>query len=464
MRWLYAIAAASFLPALAFYYVGEEAIFPITSLEMWQSGDWVRQRLFGGNVQHNPLFNWLIIALASLTGWEHVLAVARAITIAATVGTGLVLAWLCRVLYRDRAFAAFAGLVYLTFIDIFFYRGWLAYADPLFAFFVFSAIACLWAACERRGVALLAVGAGSLVCALMTKALTGYVFYGAAALVLLAARRQYRAFLLGPASWAFHVASLVLPLAWLYLLPENAGQGGRMLAEIVDKLGYRGVGAYAVKLVAFPLETLARLAPAALIAAYFVWRRGAAVVEPADTHRRLAFWIVLINFLPYWLAPQSAIRYLMPLYPLAGLVVARVLWRAGAQAVALAQRWLVGLIVLKFVFVLAGFPAYQHWYRGQNYETAARDILAHTAGHPLYTTNVAASGLSVAAHIDILRLPAAPLTFPPADWESGFVIAYAPDAKLGQVARKYRLGGNDLFLVCRGSACGAPAQASPPGR
>jgi 4-amino-4-deoxy-L-arabinose transferase-like glycosyltransferase len=461
LRWLYVIAAASFLPAIAFYYVGEEAIFPITSLEMWYAGDWVRQHLYGVNLQHNPLFNWLIIALATLTGWEHMLAAARAITIAATVGSGLVLAWLCRALYRDTAFAAFAALVCLTFADSFFYRGWLAYADPLFAFFVFGATACLWVACERRSVVVLALGAASLVCALMTKALTAYVFYGAAALVLLAGSRQYRAFLLGPASWAIHVASLALPLAWLYLLPENVGQGGRMFAEIVGKLGYEGLGSYAAKLVTFPLETLARLAPAVFVAAYLVWRRSAAVFEPADTHRSIAFWMALLNFLPYWLAPQSSIRYLMPLYPLAGLVVARVLWRAGAEAVALTQRWLVALIALKFVFVLAGYPAYQHWYRGKNYETTARDILAHTAGHPLYTTNVAASGLSVAAHIDTLRLPAPPLTWPPAEWDSGFVIAYTPDAKLGQVARTYRLGGNDLFLLCRGSACSAPAQASP---
>ena len=147
---LYAIAAATFLPAIAFHYVGEEAILPVSALEMWHRGEWARQLLYGENVQHNPLPNWLIILFASLAGWEHMLGIMRAITIAATVGTGLVLAWLARALYGDAAFAAFAALVYLTLADLFFYRGWLAYADPLFGFFVFGAMACLWVACLRR--------------------------------------------------------------------------------------------------------------------------------------------------------------------------------------------------------------------------------------------------------------------------------------------------------------------------
>jgi len=63
--------------------------------------------------------------------------------------------------------------------------------------------------------------------------------------------------------------------------------------------------------------------------------------------------------------------------------------------------------------------------------------------------------LSVAAHINVARLPQPPLTFPPAQWANGFVIAYEPDPKLGEVAAQYRLGGNTLYLLCRGAACAA---------
>ena len=99
-RLLLLLAALSFAPALAFYYVGEEAIFPITSLEMWHQREWIQQPLFGGSLMHNPLYNWLIIPFAALIGWEYMLPVARALTIAATLGTAAVLAWLAARLSR----------------------------------------------------------------------------------------------------------------------------------------------------------------------------------------------------------------------------------------------------------------------------------------------------------------------------------------------------------------------------
>ena len=450
---LYAVAAATFLPAIGFYYVGEEAIFPISSLEMWYHGEWVQQRFYGANLKHNPLYNWLIIPIAALAGWENVLAVARAITIAATVGTGLVLAWLTRALYRDAAFAAFAALVYLTVADLFFYRGWLAYADPLFAFFMFGAIACLWVSCERRAAGLLVPGVALLTCAFMTKALTAYVFYGTAALVLLAAKREHRAFLLTPASWAAHLAAAALALAWLFFVPGNSGQGTRMFAEILVKLAPTSWPDYLLKLVAYPLDTAARLAPALFVAGYYAWRGGAAASAGRDAHRGTALAILLVNYLPYWLAPQSSMRYLLPLYPLAGLVISGWLWRAGARAVAVTQRWLIGAIAVKLAAVLVVFPYYQAHYRGENYATTARGIVERTAGHSLYTANDAASGLSVTAEIDVLRLPAPPLTLPPVGWKSGFVLAYRPDPALGRVTAEYRLGGNRLYLLCRGAAC-----------
>ncbi|MBI2508682.1 MAG: hypothetical protein HYV99_01380, partial [Betaproteobacteria bacterium] len=409
--------AATLLPAIGFHYVGEEAIFPISSLEMWYHGEWVQQRFLGANLQHNPLFNWLIIALTGAAGWEHVLAVTRAITIAATVGMGLVLAWLCTALYRDTVFAAFAALVYLTLADVFFYRGWLAYADPLFAFFLFAAMACLWVACARRSASLLALAVAALTCGFMTKALTAYAFYGGAA------------------------------------LPDNTGQAGRMFDEILAKLAPAGLADYALKLVTYAFYTAVRLSPALLLAAYFSWQGRGSGVKFVDDCCRTALWMALINYLPYWLAPQSSSRYLMPLYPLAGLVIARLLWSAGAQAISVTQRWLVAAVAVKLVIVLAAFPYYQAHYRGANYATAAREILKRASGHPLYTTNDSASGLSVAAHIDVLRLPDPPLTFPPAQGESGFVITYAPDPKLGKIAADFRLGGNNLYLLCRGAAC-----------
>ena len=168
----FAVAGLTFLPALRLHFVGEEAILPLTSLEMWHHGSWITHTLYGVNVQHNPLFNWILIPLASAAGWEYGLALSRLTMIASVVLTAVVLSGLARVLFRDPAFAAFTALVYVALGDLFFYRGWLAYVDPLFGLFVFLAIAALWLAAERRSVGWLILAVVSVSAAFLTKALT----------------------------------------------------------------------------------------------------------------------------------------------------------------------------------------------------------------------------------------------------------------------------------------------------
>jgi 4-amino-4-deoxy-L-arabinose transferase-like glycosyltransferase len=452
LKWLVFLAALGYVPTLAFYYVGEEAIFPISSLEMWHQREWIQQLMFGSSLQHNPLFNWMIIPFATLTGWEYVLPVTRALTIAATLATSAVAGWLTWRLLRDEALAWFTALVYLTFADVMLYRGWLAYVDPLFGFFVFSAIAALWIACEERRPALIAVAVASLSCAFMSKALTAYAFYGGAVLVLMLAPHRRRV-LLGLRSIVLHVAAVFAPLLWLHSLPANAGQGTRMFAEILLKLTPADGFEYVQKLILYPLETAVRLSPAIPLLLYFAWRKRTTIDPQTAPHLKTASLIALVNFLPYWLAPISAIRYLLPIFPLWAFVVAALLWRAGQPSLITTRQWLAGAIALKFAAVVFLFPYYQSHYRGENYALTARDIMERTAGYPLYTTDVSASGMSVAGYIDTGRLPAPPVRRPPAQWDSGFVIAYSADDALGKTAHRYQLAGNDLYLLCRGTAC-----------
>ena len=452
IRSLMLLAALSFAPALAFYYVGEEAIFPIVSLEMWQRHDWIRQHLFGLNLQHNPLFNWMIIPLAALAGWEYVLPVARAITVTATLATAAMTGWLTFRLLRDGMLAWFAALIYLTLADVLMYRGWLAYVDPLFGFFVFAAIAALWVACEERRPALIGLAVLSLTCAFMSKALTAYVFYGGAALVLMVEPRRRRV-LLSAQSLVLHAAAALAPLLWLSLLPGNSGQGTRMFGEILAKIAPRNAVEYLQHLAGFPAETVLRLSPAILLVAFFAWRRRIAVGAEIAPHLKCAMWIALLGYLPYWFSPHGAIRYLVPVYPVIGFALALLLWSAGEQARQSTRRWLLGVIALKFFAAVVLFPYYQSHYRGENYAIAARDIIERAGHHPLYTTSDTASGLSVAGYIDAYWRRADPIQWPPEGWTTGFVLAEEIDSAVGEVSARYKLGGDELFLLCRGAAC-----------
>lgn len=452
---LFAVAALTAFGPLAFYYVGEEAILTITSLEMWQRGDWLRLWMYGGDAMHGVFANWLIIPLAATIGWDHVLPAARGVMVLSTILTGLVVYGLLRRLGRDAAFALLAAAVYITFADILIYRGWLAYRDPLFGFLVFAAIAALWIGARESRMTWLA-GAGLLAfAAFLTKGLTAYVFLGSAGLVLLAASDTRRV-LLRPGVWLIAAVALALPLLWLHAGPSGSGQTARFAGEIGTKLMAPSLGGWVLKLAVYPLETLLRLLPASGIALY-LWLKlpAARSVLRRGSIAWIAALMALLGFLPYWLAPHSHFRYLLPLAPLAAIMFAELIAQGGERLRGLAYRLMWGMVALKLLFVTMVFPLYQQQYRGANYATVAQQILERTRGHPLYTVNVSASGLSVVAHLDVMRLPSPALTWVPPQWKDGFVVAYEPDPQLGNIAAQYRLGGNTLYLLCRGAACAA---------
>ena len=169
--WLYAAAALSLYTTLGLPYVGEEAVYTITSLEMRLNHDYFVTTLYGTNYGRPPLLNWLIIPLAEMLGWDRMLLASRLVAATATVLTGLVLAWLTLNLTRNRALAAFAAVVFLSG-DALFYRGWLAYADPLLTLCVFGAIACLWVAVLRKEGALLWLAVLLVTCGFLAKVQT----------------------------------------------------------------------------------------------------------------------------------------------------------------------------------------------------------------------------------------------------------------------------------------------------
>jgi len=178
-------------------------------------------------------------------------------------------------------------VIYLTLADLFFYRGWLAYVDPLFGLLVFSALACLWVACERRSHGLLLLAVLALTAAFLAKALTAYVFYAGACAVLLL-QPTHRRFLLSLPAMVLHGLAAVLLLLWLGLVAPSRGQGGRMFSEILAKLAPESLADYALKLLGYPLETLLSLAPAGILALWLLLRRRGALNAAGDAHLRTA--------------------------------------------------------------------------------------------------------------------------------------------------------------------------------
>jgi hypothetical protein len=457
--WLLTLGALSFLPTLFFYLVGEEGIYVITSMEMWHGNIWMQQIMYGVDNGRPPLLNWLTMPLTALVGWPHAIEVLRLLCVAATLGTIAWLYWLSRKLFDDRSFALFAALTCLCLADLLLYRGWLSYLDPVFAFFTFGSMATLWVACleKKRGWLVLSIALVS--CALVTKAFTAYIFYGTAGLVLLFGQREARGFLLSPGSLLAFALAAVVPLLWFASIPR-AENSEIMLDEIRRKLSAPDVAGYLSHLVEFPLEAMLRLSPAVALAIYLLLRKRVSEREYEPAHFRNALLIAALGFLPYWLSPQSGIRYLLPIYPLIALVCARIIWRSGESARKLALRWFAGVIAFKFIFALVLFPYYQTHYRGENFEKTAQVVIERTRGFPLYILDTRSIGLSITAYIDLKRFPNTPIIYPPQTFDSGFVLSMEADPALGEVAEVYPLAADRIYLMCRGSACKAQPQAA----
>lgn len=449
--WLYAAAAVGLYTTLTLPYLGEEAVYTITSLEMRLNENPFVTTLYGTNYGRPPLLNWLMIPLTEVLGWERVLLSSRLIAATATVVTALVLAWLAYHLTRERVLAASSAALYLSG-DVLFYRGWLAYADPLFTLFVFGGIACLWVALLRTRPVLLWPAVLLVSCGFLAKVQTAFLFYGTA-LAVLALDRDHRKVLLGAQSLAAHAAAAAALIALNMVFAKGSYSGGTV-TDIVLKVKTADLGDYLKQLVTFPLETVLRFAPVSMLALYYLWRKrgsAGAPVTPEFPWRTLLA-ILALGYLPYWLGPKTHIRYIMPLYPLAALALTAALWRLGERPLRMAVRWLIAAIVLRYALGLVLFPLYQQQHRGDYAATAAR-ITETTRGFPLYATDVSSTGLIVTALLDQQRFPQPYLRWPEPDWNDGFVLSYTPDPQKGQLSASYKHGGNTLYLLCRGTAC-----------
>lgn len=464
-RW-YAWAALCFVPTLFFYHVGEEGVFTLNALEMWQRGEYWRTVMYGaldgGGNGRPPLFNWLIISLAQMLGWPQVLLASRIVTVAATLATSLTVAWLAQQLWRERAVTWMAALLYLCTADVLLYRGWLAYADPLFALFVVLAIALTWVACLREHYGLLLAATLAAFAAVLTKALTVYVFWLTCALVL-GNTQRYRQFLLAPRAWACYVLGAVPALLWFALGTHTPQQSTRLVEDVLTRLAFTGWTDYATHLFSYPLEMGAGLLPSSYLVTLIAWRRrNTTDPTPLPAAVLTSAWMAVLCAAPYWLAPTGGPRYVLPVYAL--LVLPTAYLALHALPFALVRRWVLGLLTLATLLNLLVYPYYQRVVRGANYERMAQLIVQRYGAWPIYATNVTSAGLSVVAHIDTQRWPQATVVWPPADFVDGIVIARAASDFSAPVLGSLKVDSDAVLLLCRGHACntGVPAAAEPP--
>ncbi|WP_342147560.1 hypothetical protein [Rickettsiella endosymbiont of Aleochara curtula] len=451
LKCLLSLAIASFFLSLFFPYIGEEATYTISSYEMWYQHHFLYPTTYGLPYWRPPLLNWLIIYFSSLIGWEHMLIASRLVTALATIATSFMLMWLANRLFKTLHFGLFAALVYLT-SDALFYHGWLAYSDPLFAFFVVSAISFLWVANLEQRYAFVWLSVIALIAAFMTKALTAYVFYIVSFIFIIYYDEKNQNFLLRPLNLLPYTFSIFYYFFWNIASHKITEIG--MWTDILSKFHTINWRCYIQQVVIFPFEMLCRFLPASGLLIYYFVKRKFEKITFNLYPMKILLGITLVNFIPYWLVPHTSIRYILPLYPFIALLLAIWLWHLPKRQLKAIICWLALAILVKYI-ALALMYYYQLHYRG-DYAVAAKQIILKTKRFPVYTNDSVATGLSVIAEIDRLIYPSPPLRDTRfAKEKNYFVINDKIDPKLGRLCKHIKLGqqGTTIYLLCQGKAC-----------
>lgn len=490
--WIIIFACLSFIPTLFIPHVGEEGVYTISSQEMLAANYYWQPLLYGNPYSRPPLFNWLIIAVTKLVGTTQVLLAARIVTSLSILSMAILTGLLTWRLLNNKLFSLLAVAIFLSG-DLLLRRGWLAYSDPIFACFTFASMALLWLAVQEHKYRWLLLASLAAVLGYLSKVHTVFVFYGLTAGILFWHIPSSRNMLFNWRSILIHSAALVATALWAKY--NGTGSFSGTAANSLPMLQISSIYSYIKKLLLFPWQLIALTMPVSIILLiwpllkqnykYFLSTNNSASPNPSISHStvintisagdsndhplktspsavttvkifKISAFILLINLLPYWLAPRYHARYLLPLYPFMAMVMAYlisyIIYRAEQRLLSLIIKLLWLAIIIKFIVAMVWYPYDQTVRKGNAAEVAAK-ILAITQQHQLFVNNDQSAGLRVAAEINRLR-PQALLRSPPEKrgaanfaGNESYLLSYTKEFPNYNLVATFNLGSDKLFLL-----------------
>ncbi len=441
-------------------FTGEEGVYTIMSYEMWYHQNWLTATHYGEPYWRPPLFNWLIIGLSHIFGWENSLACARFISGMSSVISGIALYAFVKKVYQDTDRAWITAIVYLASWQVLANYGWLAYSDAVFGLFCLLAMLSGYLAIFEGRMKWFLFACMAAYAAMLVKAITGFVFYGVVVLVSMAIYKKWR-FAFSIKNIFLHCLVLVAISAWHLLIPGGESTGSGMFNDVLQKFSGPSLIDYAIHLLSFPLITWLNLLPISIFVVYIFFKNRKFNSEPIEKRLKIMILASLINFLPYWFSPQGHNRYVLPLYGFFALILVGLMYQftnkkstLDGDSMTWRRHFLRIIWVLLIIKILAAvwlFPLYTKKAR-PDIEFIAQDVMqiVKSSGQNLYASDGAWLGIAVAFTIDVASYPKPPLLMPPADLSDGFILHHANDLQVGNLFKSYK---NKTFLLCRGRAC-----------
>jgi 4-amino-4-deoxy-L-arabinose transferase-like glycosyltransferase len=335
--------------------VGEETCRAQHGIEMVQTGDWITARNQGRKILDRPPMQYW--TLAAIHKWIHELdpMTIRVSMVVILLTTALMTLWYAR-RFLSPAAAFVAAVAYPTMGHVF-DLGRRAETDGQFTFHLVAALMVWHYGYEQRWArpAIWAFGAVLAALATLTKGLQGPVtFFGTVYLFLLL-RRDWQYLL----HWS-HVTGVLLFLGiiavWQVPFYLREGWPGTELTWLVPSAARMSLDLTLVKhLASFPFEVLGSTLPWSALLAGLLFPKFWKLDEKARSCLLFILIAMVTIFAPVWITAGGSGRYVMPMYPLIGIVGAVVVHRALSLDLSFALRrfWRDYLRVMAIIVVVS---------------------------------------------------------------------------------------------------------------
>ncbi|MFC2124455.1 ArnT family glycosyltransferase [Bacteroidota bacterium] len=301
----------------------EEPRRGLIALEMIFSDNWIVPTIHGEFYYNKPpLYNWMLIFSYKLFGTYTEFA-----TRIVSVISFLLLGWLTYFFtkkYVNRSLAIYSMLFFWIAADLYYYFSLTAEIDLFFSLITFLAFLSTFHFYQQKKWWLLFLSVYLLsALGFLTKGLPSIAFAGITLLGYFISQKNFK----GLISWA-HLAGIILFLlitgSYFYFYSGYNNPAGfltTLYSQSTDRTSSdSGFLGFLTHILTFPFITFKDLVPVTILIVLFIPGR---VFRSIRDNKWISFaaLMVVLNILPYWLAPGTRSRYVYMLYPFIVIVI-----------------------------------------------------------------------------------------------------------------------------------------------
>jgi len=364
-----------FIGSKDYRFRGEEPTRLVMAYEMSYQGSFFQPTYLGEEYYRKPpLINWLILASSKIWGWNNFTG--RFVSIIASLLTTFLIYLFGKFyVFKKDLPSVLAGVIFLSFVDVVFWYGFLIEIDMTLTLIVISLIFCTILAFEKRSYLLFSVSGFSTGFAFLLKGFPSFVFLVATYTALLIyhfftenlSKRQIFGFI-------FAVVFSVTPvLIWLFNLDHPKEYISVLWGESFGRVNQsKDLLKFLSHLIYYPILNVKQTLLVSIVFIAFIITKKFKLEFKQNSTIIILLIVFFMNYIPYWISAGARGRYILPLLPIVAILLSYFFYYMGKERI---LKILAGVVAFTFfVRVVVGlfyFP----------YETSKKDYYSKLSLH-----------------------------------------------------------------------------------